>query len=616
MLQNNQACIDAVWGLYVNRFFIVGVLVSVLSNIYVTRLACLDDTSPQSLIDSFQALSPEELAAHCAQEGFNFDEINTLVQEELAGELPESGELCRIPQVAHVGGGTAASMVEAGVAPPLEELIAQQKVVINKEGFIDWQIASYASPYSVTIPEPQPPLVAIGSKIAHFLDTHVRGKRLEVVAMITYIVYRQLSFLYMQRVKELCQQSPIHNKSGLTETETILGMMGFNSRALSYTDFLVRASFCSARMWLDLTACIKAFKQYEFLQDPEGYLRTIKFYVDRARQLFTNPLYYGMSVSLVKRVVIGLAVPFAWAGLFSKISPGVPLQNPLMKEALSNAVMTVTQEGGMQAQQLFVKKTSSRLQKTLFNFSGGIIRERLLMDVASWMGDYATQRYVHQEKVKPGTFLGRKMGEYAIRHVYMHGLIYILSHAIKGGGLQVFGWLGHKFGWLLSKLGFFQENPVSSVHTALHKQCITTGLLQPHQKLEEVLVYPATVFPGAFARAVRAVITKQALAPVLAKDPGFLGCVNAMYGISVYDLLQNMLVNFLVPQQMSRRVTRIKNAVTEAQWRKILRRFLNELVVELFFDRRRLVCQVVTESILGWLSRPLLHSLYKKVLPQ
>jgi hypothetical protein len=622
-----DVCSSVVWGLYVNLFFKLVAFLSVVWVLNVPYLhsagggdSCVDESDPQSLLDSLGTLSPEELAKQCAHEGFDFNEINELVQGELAGRSldgeQEPASFKRVPDMGSLAPSVAAAIaMPQGQAPTLDDLIAQQKVVVNQQGFIDWQIASYASPYSATIPEPQAPLVALGSGIAHFLDTKVRGKRLEVVAMVSYIMYRQLSFFYTQRVSELCAQAPLHGKVKFTQTEAILGMMGFNSRALAYTDFLLRASFCSARMWMDLSACLKAFKQYEFLRDPEGYLRTVKFYIDRARQLFTNPLYYGTNLSLMKRVVIGLAVPFAWAGLFSNISSGVPLQNPLMKQALGNAAMTLAQEGGMHAQQMFVKKTSPRLQKKLFQLSGGVIRERLLMDVACWGGEYAIERYVHGEKVQPAAFVGRKMGEYAIRHIYMHGLIYILSRAIRGGALQVCGWMGHKVGWLLSALGFFQENPVNSMNKALHKQCLSMGLLESHQGLEEVLVYPATVFPGAFARAVRAVITKQAVVEVLAKDPGFLGCVNAMHGISVYDLLQNMLVNFLVPQQMSRRVTRIKNAVTPAQWRKILRRFLNEVILELFFDRRRLLCQVVTESVLGWLSRPVLQSLYKHIVP-
>ncbi|MEI7580357.1 MAG: hypothetical protein WCJ17_01020 [bacterium] len=161
---------------------------------------CVDESDPQSLLDSLGTLSPEELAKQCAHEGFDFNEINELVQGELAGRSLDGEEeptsIKRVPDMGPLAPSAAAAIaMPQGQAPTLDDLISQQKVVVNQQGFIDWQIASYASPYSATIPEPQAPLVALGSGIAHFLDTKVRGKRLEVVAMVSYIRFRQLSFV-------------------------------------------------------------------------------------------------------------------------------------------------------------------------------------------------------------------------------------------------------------------------------------------------------------------------------------------------------------------------------------------------------------------------------------
>lgn len=571
----------------------------------------VDEAPDHALWDKLEQMSDEEIEALLAADGVDGAEISEALREGMVEGMPT-----RMPAQA-VSAATVPLTQEAPVT--LTSLIAQEqaKTVVDDE-FVRHYLTLYSSPKSESIPQPKGGFEEAITKLTNFLDTKVRGKRIETVAMVAFIVYRQLSWLYQQYIKEELENSPLKKKGvEFTYTETMLGMLGFNSRALSYTDYALRLSFCTMRLYMDLSSWVQLFKQGQFFADPDGFLRLFKNHLIRAHSMFKYHTYYGMHMSLVKKVVLGLALPFTWAGLFSKTSPGAPFQNPVFRSAMAGFSHTLAQEAGFAVQQKFESRVPRTTQRKWFDRSGGLIRERLFLDMALWTSSYVNKRYVYDNPaIEPIPYFGRKAGKYAVRHVYLHVLIKIISAASRNGAIQGAGWIGNKCGWLLEKLGFCGENPVESSRRMLHKQCVAAQILDEGQPLEEVLVYPASVFPGAFVRAVRQVITKQKVGVVLKREPAFLAYLNAMHGIGLYDLLRQMSVNFMAQQQMAARITKIKAAVSPQEWHDILTKFLNELIIELFFDRQRIVCQMITEPILAWASKSLLHSLYESVLPE
>jgi len=599
----------------------VGITVrSVLSVLLMTAFFCgsgfaespASEESNQALWDKLEHMSDEEIEALLAAEGIDGRELAQTVQEGLQETMPT-----RMPAQALIPAGVAHDRDRMPVT--LSSLVAQEQLraPVDNE-FVRHYVTLYSSPQCDTIARPKGGFEEALTKLTNFLEARVRGKPLETIAMVAFVVYRQLSWLYQQYIREEIEHSPFKNKKvEFTYTETMLGMLGFNSRIFSYTDYAIRLSFCTMRLYMDLASWVRLFKQGHFFADPDGFLRLFKNHLVRAHSMFKYHTYYGVDMSLIKKVVLGLALPFTWAGLFSRTSPGAPFQNPVFRTALAGFSHTLAQEASFAAQRKFEQKIPRQTQRKWFDRSGGLIRERLLLDMAFWTSSYINKRYVYDDPtVSAVSHFGRKAGKYAVRHVYLHALIKIISAASRGGAIQGMGKVWHKCGWLLEKLGFCNENPAEKSRRFLHKQCVAAQILEEGQSLEEVLVYPASIFPGAFVRAVRHVITKQKVAAVLKREPAFITYLNAMHGIGLYDLLRQMAVNFMAQQQMAARIAKIKIAVGDEEWRAILTQFLNELIIELFFDRQRIICQVITEPLLAWISAPVLHPLYEVALPE
>jgi ethanolamine utilization protein EutP (predicted NTPase) len=262
------------------------------------------------------------------------------------------------------------------------------------------------------------------------------------------------------------------------------------------------------------------------------------------------------------------------------------------------------------------ERLSPEKRKKFFKNSAGIIHEDLISRLSSWSSTYVSQRFIlNNTDFDARNFFVRRLGEYGIRNVYMHYVVKLAREVVRRGGLQMAGDVVHKLGWVLNKIGFFQKNPIDVSNGFLKKQLISLELLTEGQDMKELLVYPAAACPGAFARAVTKVITKQKIAVVLAKEPRFIASLNAMAGVSVYDLMSRMAMNFMTLQEMSARVVLIKNAVDPKDWARILNAFLNEAVAEIFFDRKHAICRQFTEGIIGWMSSPVLKRLYDATLP-
>ncbi len=575
---------------------------------YGTILVAKDDTRPEESSEAvggdffkqYETLSDEEIAQKLAEEGVDAQELKNLMASELGQR--------RSPSVSGAG-----AKVGANRQSKLAELIAKQKEAVGTtDELLQNFLVFHTTPQGSSIPEPAEPIIEVGTKVISFLNNHVKGKKPEVAAMIAFVMYRQFTWLGQKYIEE--RTADIGRK--LTPIENILGMTFFDSRLLTYIDFMVRGSFCAVRLYLDISKVLEDMKKMQFLQDPDVFLSNAWVNISRAYTMFSRHDYYHVKVSLLERVLLQLALPFVWTGLLTrKESPDVALHHPIMQRALSGTVKTLTDEliyDKLLRQYLF--KLSPEKRDKIFNSSFGLVSERLFSQLSLWVAQYANRRFVlHKKQYKLGPHMARKVGKYTVRHVYLHYLVMLVRAIVRRGGLQFAGSLVHKLGWVL---GFFKINPIDGVLNKLKHELIENDIINPGEDIKEILIYPAAACPGAFAKAVRSVITKQKIGPILAKEPRFVAALNAMHKLSVYDLMQRLTTNLMTLQEMSARVVLIKNAVDPQDWNKILNQFLNEAVAEIFLDRKHVICREFTERILTKVTSPLLHGLYSAVLPE
>ena len=50
-------------------------------------------------------------------------------------------------------------------------------------------------------------------------------------------------------------------------------------------------------------------------------------------------------------------------------------------------------------------------------------------------------------------------------------------------------------------------------------------------------------------------------------------------------------------------------------WKKVLEMVPTEIFIDQFLNRERLACQFITESIVAWLSKPIINKINHAVLP-
>jgi len=522
-------------------------------------------------------------------------------EEELTAALQEQG--VDLSEVRSILVGSAGKQFSA-------LFLRASKDLKRDAEFVENYIENYSSPWFEAIPESSSPLAEGLEKLTHFLNDKVRGKSLETLLMVCFVMYRQFSWFYLQYIGEQVKQfSPIE----FNETELLLGLLGFESRTKAYVDFVVRGLFCSMRLYFDLQRCSE--RKEEFFLDPDAYILSIINSFKRAQLMFSNVSYWDCDISFIRRAVLSLALPLAWSGLFSRQCPGVPLQNTAMKRGLDSLLAGAAADGAVFFQKKYQSVFNEQAQKELFNKSGGILRERFFADAVAIGAAYAKTKYIKAEKVDGASFFARAFGQYAIEHLYLHGLIACLRSLCRRGAPSFIGKIGNGVGWLLEKMGIVSHSPVTAAGEKLAAEGKRLGLLEEGEPLLAILTYPAAFFPGAFVRAVKEVITRQKLAALAGDSAQLLKDLGAMQDVSLYDLFRSLALNPLAQHEMGARVQRVKAIVSAVDWQAILRAFGNELIVELFFDRQRLLCQVVTEPILLCLSRPILSALERELLP-
>lgn len=574
---------------------------------------------PSITIEKLEGMSEEEIDELLAEEGIDANEIRAI----LGGQAPQKDsedELVKKKLPAALQPHPA-PLPDISKNSPLSELVTKEQEKYPIPDYITQRhVLSYTGPEAKSVPEPKDGAIELGEKYDKFLHKYVKGKRPEVIALVCYILYRQASWIYEQYLQEQAK-TDAEKKNLMTHTAAghIAGMMGFNSSLISGADLLIRLSFCGTRLWMDMSDWWRTAKNpYLWMHDPELFMRRFFRNWERAKGFFYDPLYYGTQMKLLSRIMVGLSMPFAWANFFSNNSPGNPMGNPIFQCALQGALRTTASEVSYKAEQLYMRKVSEKKQSSLFQKSGGIIRERLFTDVASWLTYYVSHNYIYPSKKKKEflPYMGRQVGAYMIRHVYMHFVINALKEVCRRGGLRAVGWVSKKVGSVFSALGFFKRNPADQLHDGIKRLCVNHSLLNDEQDVHEILVYPATIFPGAFCRATQQVITRRELPVVACKDPHFVDHLNTMTEISPYDFLRHFSMNPMFPQQMWAAVDAVKHAVSPSQWQKILRNFLNEMTIDLLFNRERIFCQYLTENVIGWMSAPLLNRINNALLPE
>ena len=242
----------------------------------------------------------------------------------------------------------------------------------------------------------------------------------------------------------------------------------------------------------------------------------------------------------------------------------------MFRTAAQNALAAVVYEGGDEVERAFERKLTPKKRSRIFHKTGGIVRERFFTDIARWYIECAQRRYIYRVKQQDlAPHMARCAGKYIIRHLYMQIAVELLKVFCRNGGIQTTGWIGDKeiIGFFF-KSRFLSSKSKDQTHDFLKKLCMEHEILREDQDLNEVLVYPAVVFPGAFARAVQQVVSKQML-PLIEQDaPQFVEYLNAMNDISPYDLLHAWPYNPMIIHTMWSSIDGVRKGASSSYMEK------------------------------------------------
>lgn len=559
---------------------------------------------PQT-IEELEKLTDAQVVALAKQEGIDIQELREILMagRKMPAFLQDKKSATVVPR-------------EKPELPTLDQLIEQNHRPLSEEE-LKRLSNLYFDKTSESVPEAQPALLEIGKKYAGFIDKHVRGRKVEVAMLVGFLLYRQATWIFNAWLVEQHGERKV-NQFSSTPLGSMLGVIGMDARWAEGLDLLIRCSFCGTRLWIDISNWYRTFRHHPevWAHQPDVFLQDLFVYIQRAQRFFSDPLYYGAQLSLLKRILVGMALPLTWFSVFANRSPGHALGDSRFKGALNYAFASVQSDIGHKLDRLYDSKIKESTRHKLFKYSGGILRERLFLDITSWVYRYGRGRYIsNKNKGHFGTYMARRAGKYTIKHAYTHGVIELLKIFCRHGGLQAGGWLFKQFGALLSKMGFFRKNPFSLFNDGLKALGVKTGLLKPEQDVHELLTYVAAIFPGALVRSVKQHVPRQDLPAIEKYCPDFVNHLNNMNGLSPYDILRMFAYNPFVVKTMADGVSAVRQALPAATWAKVSRSFYNEMMIDAFLNRERMVCQLVTEPIIARLSKPVLHKMYEKLLP-
>lgn len=628
------------------------VALSVLPYFLSTPLGAQQEQQPVSdkitiTIDQLEKMSSEEIAAMCEKEGIDMRDINDLL---LAGGNIET----RLP------GG-----IQPRTQPPkpsFADLVKKEREELQyPDGYLDYQAAVDVGEEALTIPEPESALSEVTNKTEAFLNKYVRGKSKQALLFVAFILYRQATYIFSQllsdrrlvehgdplrgkdhqQIKSTVEKheqsmrnsfvSPLHKVSSTGRLEmrqqplvSMLSILGLNSRVAEASDLFVRFAYAGSRFWMDMSDHIYMLRKNPLhcLSQPHIYFRGIIDTWHRARSLFSDPLYLGTEISLMTRVLVGVSLPFAWCTTFARYSPGNPMGNPMFRTVMQASALTITNDLGRTTDNWFEREFTLEQRDNLFKMSGGIVRERLFTDLGHMAYNYISHAHISPQSNKSsaqqgfGHYMGRQSGKYVIRHLYLAAVISLVKVICRNGGVKGVKWCMRRAGDALTKLGFFSRNPIDQSQDKLKDLCVGQGWMSKSENLDEWSAEKLSIaFPGALVRAVQKVAGKAEITRLEAETPGIVHHLTTMNGLSFFDLMQQFSVNPMIFMMIMESVNVVRRALSPKMWKEVLEMVPVEIFVDQFLNRQRLACQFITESFVGWLSKPVLKKLNRMVLP-
>jgi len=462
-----------------------------------------------------------------------------------------------------------------------------------------------------------------------FVDTYLIGAKREKALLVSYILYRQITWVMQSSIYEknnrLFRDQPL--------SERLLSCMPFGGRTFKLIDFVIRFGFSGLQLYTDVMQKYNELqlilKRPELLskaaeKNPFFFDEMMRSWVESAKRaylFFSVPTYYGSGLGLAQGMIASLALPYVWFAYGSSSATGNPCDNAAFCSLLKVQMRAIAFDWSTRLRHHVTQAISYDRQEELFDQSFGIFQPRFLSDTVLDAGDALADSFLSKEKRKPSLVndFTHRVGKRAIYSVVMHVIISLLAKACRAGSLQKV-YRSSKF---LSQIfvagGLCKKNPAVAIKDMVKQGFVSNGFLEEGKDLCDVLdnaMLRSYVFPGAFSRAVRSVCRKQDLPLLKNSSPKFVDHLNTLDGMTTFKMLTLFSSNPMTLMTFQMASDAVYRGVIAAGKRDaVMEAFCNEVIAEVFLNREHIMCQVITETALMPFVGGTISSLQDYLLP-
>ena len=574
---------------HIFAFFIFMTTVSGVASVYGH-----DDTGDQT--DDLTQLSDEELAKRQHEAGLDDVKASDLIDDDQPKKGPGAATSPQVPPTFQA----YLDRLEQEHPGIFQNLTPEQ---------LEEYTLGYAGKEMEAVKRPVAPLKKAGTTVTTFINKYVRGRTKEHILLVSYILYRQVTWLMMQRLAETnpkkIKEQPI--------TESILGCTPLGGRAFKMADFMIRFGFSGLQLYLDL---VNKYAEMQLImkhpemmgkqaqQNPyflQEMMRDWVQTVQRAWSFFSYPTYYGPSLGMFENTAIALTLPFIWSAYLSKYATGNPFNNKIFRYSSRLALSGITSTYALRLQSYLNTHIKQSTQERLFDRSFGIAQPRfardVVLDAGSCLGNCLLDPDNKEGFVPQFT---RAVGKRAIDSVVMHVLVGILAYGCRHGVLQKMYGVSRFLSQIWVKLGIAQKNPVDTAGEKLASYLVKNDLLAKGKPLSSALDTNMVrfLFPGAFAKAVQRVITKKNVSGAITRSPNFISALSDLEGLTTFKMFNALMINPMEMMTLQNSTESVRRSLAPRQVPKIMTAFFNEIMQEVLLNREHIGCQMITETIL------------------
>jgi hypothetical protein len=459
--------------------------------------------------------------------------------------------------------------------------------------------------------------VKLLKKYNHFVTKTLAGKGKATMLLLSYVMYRQATWIWRKWWKEskctpaLPRKTLLDSLLGIREFPGSIGSI--RTPGLWTFDLLFRSFFSVTQLWIGLRSwwqTTQLIMQRKVMVTPEQqahHFYRLNLILRRSWRFFTRPTYYGMHLSLGQEAMVELALPFVYASFMSKD----PIGHRVFKKALASTISGQIQYAGLSLYNRYTEKVPEDQRASWFNATLGVMRPHMITDVSTILASAA------HSLIRYGTMRGVKkaVGTEVIRLVYLYIMTGMLRTATRHGAARHLHSLGHAACQGLVKVGIIGTNPLDTLHDKIVQRLCKLQLMRPDEPLCHGTSILGYMFPGALVRAVRQVVKKPDLPLALYRSPRFVTALGKLDRISPADTLYLMFSGMQeAPMEVYGGVQSIMNGVPKDKRTAVLTCFLDEVIAEVLFNRDMPTCWLFTETILGWMGNNLLTQVGMAIL--